>query len=218
MKTQSTKLSLFVLALTLVFAVSAGAVTLLDQAAYDFSGPGFFNVVAGAPPMGMTNYSLNDISVGAGGWVITDVSIYVNALGGFESGVTSGYLNIFPKTGPLPIDGTDDPTAGISVPMTATVISGNDYEVTVTGLSVALAPGEYWIGITPIASAFNSGIHMPAVSFMGDATASYDPYGWPMAMWMNMVPGVDAAMLILGEGDVVANETVTLDSVKSMYR
>ncbi len=215
MNTQMTKLSLIVLSLTMILATAAGAAVLHDQSAYDFSGPGFFNVIAGAPPMGVTTYSVNDIVVDGTGWNITSISTYQNALGGFDSEVTQAVINIFPKTGELPLE---IPTNDTLVPVTVTHISDDDYKVTADGLNIELAPGEYWIGLTHYGSAFNSGIHMPAATLVGDATPSYDTGGFPMPMWMFWVPETDAAILILGDDNVVATDETSLDTVKSYYR
>jgi hypothetical protein len=213
MKTQMTKLSLIALTLTMILATSASAVVLLDQSGYDASIPGFLNAVAGGPPFGGTSYSVNDVTVGGTGWVITDISTYYNATGFFES-VSDGYLYISPKTGDLP---TEDPTNDILVPLTVTYISDSNYQVTASGLNIELSPGEYWIGVTPIAGSLYDGIHLSATTLIGAATPSFDPYGMP-AMWTNWNPGVDAAMLINGLDDVVATDDVTLDTVKSLYR
>lgn len=215
MNTQMKKLSLIALALSVILVGSAGATVLVDQSEYDFSGPGFFNVIAGAPPMGVTTYSVNDITVTGTGWVITDISIFVNALGGYEGSTTSAVINIFPKTDVLPVE---VPTEDMIVDVTAVNIGGDDYQVTASGLNIELAPGEYWIGLTPYGSSFNYGIHMPATTLIGDATPSYDTGGFPMPMWANWVPDADAAMLIIGDDNVVATDDASLDSVKSLYR
>lgn len=215
MNTQMTKLSLIVLSLTMVLAAAAGAAVLHDQSEYDFSGPGFFNVIAGSPPMGTTMYTVNDITVDGTGWNITSISTYQNALGGFESEVTQAVINIFPKVDSMP---AGEPTQDMLVPVTVTHISGDDYKVTADGLNIELEPGEYWIGLTHFGSAFNSGIHMPAATLVGDASPSFDPFGWPAPMWSVWVPSTDAAILILGDDNVVATDETTLDSVKSYYR
>ncbi len=214
MKTQMTKLSLIALAMTLFLATSAGAVVLLDQSDYDASVPGFLNAVAGGPPFGGTSYSVNDISVDGTGWIITDISTYYNGTGFFES-VSEGYLNISPKTGDLP---TEDPNNDVLIPLTLTLVAPDTYEVTATGLNIELSPGEYWIGVTPIAGGLYDGIHMASSTLIGDATPSFDPNGMPAPMWSVWNPGVDAAMLIIGLDDVVATEDVTLDGIKSLYR
>ncbi len=215
MNTQMTKISLIVLSITLIVAGAAGAAVLHDQSAYDFSGPGFFNVIAGAPPMGVTTYSVNDIVVDGTGWNITSISNYVNALGGFDSEVTTAVINIFPKTDSLPVE---IPNNDMVVPVTVTSIGGDDYMVTADGLNIELEPGEYWIGLTHYGSAFNSGIHMPAVTLMGDATPSYDTGGFPMPMWMFWVADTDAAILIPGDESIVGTDETSLDTVKSYYR
>ncbi len=212
MKTQMTKLSLIALTLTMVIAASANAVVLLDQSDYDEFGPLFLNAVAGGPPWGGTSYCVNDVTVDGTGWVITDISTYYNGTGFFES-VSQGYLNIAPKTGALPVD---DPTTDVMVPLTLTIVAPNTYKVTASGLNIELAPGEYWIGITPIAGSLYDGLHLSSATLIGDATPSFDPYG--TATWTNSNPDVDASILILGLDDVVATESITLDSVKSLYR
>ncbi len=214
MKTQLTKLSLIALALTMVLATTAGAEVLLDQSAYDDTIPGFLNAVAGGPPFGGTSYSVNDITVDGVGWNIESISTYYNALGSFES-VSLGYLYLTPKTGDLP---TEDANNDVSVELTVTEVAPSTYKVTASGLNIELAPGEYWIGITPVAGDLYDGIHLSATTLIGAATPSFDPYGMPSPMWTNWNPGVDATILIEGLGNVVATEDVSLDAIKALYR
>ncbi len=73
----------------------------------------------------------------------------------WEGNVTTGVLNIFPKTGTLPA-ASDDPTAGTVVALDfleATGGGGGDgtgqYFMTACGVNVPLTTGSYWVGITP---------------------------------------------------------------------
>jgi hypothetical protein len=214
MNTQLTKRSLIALALIAMLTTSAGAAVLHDQSSYGDWGAGFLNGVAGGP-MGGTSYSVNDITVGGTGWSIESISIIVNALGGYETNVTTAYVNIFPKTGPLP---TDIPNNDLAVPVTVTTVAGNDFMVTASGLAIELEPGEYWVGLTPATADLYDGIHIPSDTYFGDATPSYDPNGFPAPMWANWVPDTDATILLEGDDQVVATESVSMGSVKALFR
>ena len=201
-------------------ATVASADVLWDQSDFDVWAAGFFNSESGEPPFGMTMHTVNDVTVGDGGWIIESISTYYSALDAeWGLGITEGYLHIFEKTGALPGE-LDDPTASPVVPMSA-VLDGDHWVVTAAGLSVVVDPGEYWILTTPMApsGAFGPEIHISSMTFIGDAAATYDVYAFPPPpMWFNMNPGVDASMLI--EGTLVptpANET-TWGQVKSLYR
>ena len=58
----------------LSLAVSAGAQTVLwDQTAgYESWTQGFYNAIAGMPPMGSTYYTVNDVVVPSGGWTVQE--------------------------------------------------------------------------------------------------------------------------------------------------
>ena len=215
MKTQLTKRSLIALALIAMLASSAGAAVLHDQSSYGAWGAGFLNAVAGGPPFGGTSYSVNDVTVTGTGWSIESISIIVNALGDYPDNTTTAYVNVFPKTGPLP---TDVPGTGTPVAVSVTSVGGDDYMVTASGLNIELEPGDYWIGLTPAASDLFAGIHIPSDTLIGDATPSYDPNGFPVPMWLNQVPDTDATILIEGDDQVVATENVSMGSVKALFR
>ncbi len=209
------KLVLF--AMIALLAQSASALDLWDRSDFDAMGMGFFNSESGAPPMGITHYAVNHVVVGGSGWVIESVSNYYSNLDpAWGYGILEGRLHIYAKTGPLPINGTDDPTVDVIVPMSATM-EADHWKVTATGLSINLMPGEYWIGITPNAPGGMWGpeIHLASFTSTGDATASYDPYGMPVA-WFNFVPGVDAAILIEGDLSTPTNDS-TFSSIKALY-
>lgn len=205
--------------LTLLVSVSlagvAAADILWDQTAgYEGWSQGFFNMNAGAPPFGMTVYTVNDVVVPASGWVIDTYRVYYDGFNpGWAGGVTSATLYFEPKTGAMP---TGDPSTGTTVAVTATVLGNGFLEVTATGLGQALAEGEYWIGLTPFApNADNIHVSVPAV---GDASPSYDAGGFPMPMWGGWAPGLDGAILIEGSGGPVAVDNDTWGGLKAIYR
>lgn len=207
------------LGLLAILAGSAGAVTLWDQSDYDLVGSGFFNTVAGMAPMGMTVHTVNHVTVPEGEmWNVDTITIYFSCVDqSWGSSITQGNLHVFNKSAALPVDGTDDPTASTLVTMSGTFLTDH-IEVTASGLGLSLSPGEYWIGITPYGTAgfFGPEIHLPSQTLYGDASASYDPYGMPVA-WYNMNAGVDAAILIEGNL-VVSNEAMAWGDMKSLYR
>jgi hypothetical protein len=208
------KIMLTTLAILSLAAV-AGAEVLWDQSEADMGAPGFFNTESGAPPFGLTMFTVNDIVVDQM-WTVTTISTYWSILDENWATLSEGYLHVFPKTGPLPGE-SDDPTLSMLVPMTATV-DANFGTLVAGGLDLALEPGEYWIGITPIAPAgpFGPEVHLSSTMLMGDDSASYDPYGMPVA-WFNFNPGYDATILIEGE-TTVATEAKSLSEVKALFR
>lgn len=176
----------------LALAAAAGAsqaAVLWDQSALDTSptSMGLLNTVS--PGFnGAEIYGLSDVTVPAGGWTIQSVSTYYTNFN-FPGGV-SAVLNVFPKTGALPI-ATNDPRAapagnGTQVPVTATdfvVDNQGVREYTASGLNIVLAPGDYWIGLTPnqAGGAFGADFQWSttAPSGVGQAAWSQD-FGWPV--------------------------------------
>ena len=205
-------------ALVLAMATGASAQVLWDQSEFDAFGPGFFNAESGSPPFGSTNHTVNHVTA-PGNWHMTKITIYMTGTDpNFAAGIFQGYLHVWPKTGPLP---AEDPAVTPVVPMTGTVVAGPNgdiIEVSTVGLDMMLAPGEYWIGITPIAAAgpFGPEFQMAATSQYGDASASYDVFGFPAPMWMNMNAGVDAAIMIEGSGPV-PNDSRSVGSIKAQF-
>jgi len=212
---------LIVLAAALVMAQSAAADILWDQSDYDAFGMGFFNADAGAPPFGMQVHTVSDVTVDAAGWTVQSVSTYYSALDMvWGDGITQGYLHVYDKTGPLPIDGADDPTLSPIVDMSA-VLNGDHFVVTASGLSIALGAGDYWIGITPIAPSgpFGPEIHLASFTYLLDASASYDVYAFPgPAGWFNFNPGLDSSILIEGLPGSTPVESATWGEIKALYR
>jgi MYXO-CTERM domain-containing protein len=84
-------------------------------------------------------------------------------------------LNIYPKTGSLPM-ASDDPTAGTTVLATLLVgVAG--FELVADSLSIDLTAGDYWVGLTPSLDfgAFGQEFHQGALAPIGDNTAARNP-------------------------------------------
>jgi len=197
-------------------ATIAGAQTILwDQTAgYEGWAQGFFNNVAGGPPMGSTQYTVNDIVVPGDSWTIHRYSVYYDGFDASWAGaVTSAILYVEPKVGSMP---TGDPGTGTTVSVVTEVLGNGFMTVTAPDLDLVLAEGEYWIGLTPIAPNANN-IHV-SVAAVGDDSPTYDAFGFPMPMWMNWVAGFDGAIQIEGSIGVVPNEQASWGDVKSLFR
>ena len=208
-----------IIAMTLIaVALTAGAASaqvLWDQTAgYESWQQGFFNAVAGGPPFGSTNYTCNDVTVGGTGWLVDAITVYYDGFDfSWDGAIAQAVLFVEPKTGSLP---TGNPaTDGITVTASAGYLPNGFMAVTATGLLLELEPGEYWIGLTPIApTPDNIHVSVPAV---GDDSPTFDPNGFPMPMWTTWSPGLDGAMLIEGE-IAVPNENESWGGVKSLFR
>ncbi len=200
-----------------ILAQVASADTLWDQSDYDVWGMGFFNSESGSPPFGSTWHTVCDVTIECG-WLVESVTMYYSAIDPAWGGaITQGYLHVYSKTGPLPVE---DPTADPLVAMSA-VLDVDHFALTASGLNLDLPPGEYWIGITPIAPGGVMGpeICLSCLSYFGDPSASYDAYGMPMPMWMHFNPGLDAAILIEGVvNGPSATEAKTWGQIKALYQ
>jgi hypothetical protein len=147
-------------------------------------------------------YPVNDVTVGPEGWQITSISEQFAAGGAWPS-TFNVVLNIFSKSGPLPLV-TDDPTAG-SV-QTATLVRGATDVVTVSGLNILLAPGDYWIGFTPQLDYGSNGQEFQLVAAqLGDFSAFRNPgdgfgfgNGWITSGTFGSGPDSDLAIEIDG--------------------
>ena len=216
MKSILTKLT--VLCVVALLASVASAEVLWDQSDFNPAGAAFYNSESGSPPFGMTWHAVNDVTV-TEGWNVDSITTYYSAIDPmWGTAIAEGYVHVFAKVGPLPVDGVDDPTMSPIVPMVG-VLVGSHFEVTASGLGLYLAPGEYWISTTPFAPAGMWGpeCNHSSLTPIGDATASYDAYGVPLA-WVNVHAGLDAAILIEGTIATSPVEETTWASVKAMFR
>jgi len=204
------------LTLALTFAMTGAAMAqgvIWDQAeGYESWSMGYFNVIAGGGPMGMTMYTVNDVVVPVEGWTIDSIKIYYDGFNpGWAGALTSGLVYLEAKTGGMP---TGDPSTGTAVSVTCVLLENGFLEVSATGLDMALTEGEYWIGLTPNTPNADN-IHV-SVAAVGDDSPTYDPFGFPGG-WSVWNTGLDGAMLIEGIGPV-STEAASLGSVKALYR
>ncbi len=213
--------------------VRAPTSILWDQSDYDEGVNAFVDQVFDDFP-DFDSYLVNDVDTGGDAWVIDSVmTFFTNGNDWANADVTQGRLNIFPKTGDLPDDGADDPGAGQVVDIVI-IDLGDTMAVLAGGLNIELDPGEYWVGLTPLANfgAFGQEFHRGA-PISGVDTAWRNPGGgfglggdWsttaPLAPdWIDLF---DAAITITGEigngndcpwdldgsGDVGTNDLILL--------
>lgn len=190
------------MAIGMVLALAGAAqaqTTLWDQSQLDWNASGFWNSISGSPPFGATVYTVADVTVPAGGWTVTSISMYFSQLeSDWSQTVSQGRLYVQPKTGSMP---TVLP-GGSLIPMSATVLFDPNVqqayaEVTASGLNIALAAGDYWIGITPAAPSgfFGPELGIASANPSGNNSSSYAVGGFP-AGWQDTT--VDAAIKVRG--------------------
>jgi hypothetical protein len=209
MKTMNHLITACSLVLTATAAVNAD--TLWDQSNLSGAGSSIPNSISGSPPFGSTVYAVSDVVVPAGGWTISSVSTYFSALGfaNWATDVTSARLNIFSRSGALPVSGNNPGTGTIvSVACTGSSFDAGPgfgeqgvWVVTAGGLNITLAPGDYWIGLTPVApGGFDLEYNWPSASAIGVPSAMRSPFtgfGMPPAnTWTDS--GVEGSILIQG--------------------
>ena len=152
MRHRHTKLVAVTSALLLSLASTAGAAVLWDQSNWNTNNEGSLNLNSTSCSQISGNTKLHtasdvhfDVPV-----VITTVRIYETP--GNVQTATTGYLWIAPKTGPLPTESTTAVLAGGLRPITTSteVVGGQTAViVSITGLSIALPAGDYWVSLTP---------------------------------------------------------------------
>ncbi len=152
-----------------------------------------------------STYQVHDVTVGAGGWTIQSITSYFTLGYGYWPATASVYLNIFSKSDPLPGPG-DDPTAGTEYTASISDDGAATTFITLDGLSISLAAGDYWIGMTPILDfgSYGQEYHMQATAVLGDYSAIRNPGGamgygtdWGTYAMVGYDPG-DGAILIEG--------------------
>jgi hypothetical protein len=99
----------------------------------------------------------------------------VNNNGGIWPNSTDARLHTFEKTGSLPDNTTDVVPNTSGTVYTAMITSFGSYlELSVDSLALFLAPGDYWIGLTPILefATYGQEFHQAtAAGLIGDPTA-----------------------------------------------
>ena len=208
------------LALLLVsLASAASAATLWDQSAISFS--------PNAPAIqngkftgfgGGNFFSVNDVTVPAGGWTVTTITEYFSDWEGvdMQAKAPNGVLILMPKTGAMPVGA---PSTSTTVPLTwtDTVQSGQGvYVMVASGLNLVLAPGDYWITVSPICpidNFFGNNAQWPALTTLGASVATYD------TAWNSYYAGFDGAFKIEGfEGAATPTRNSSWGSLKALYR
>lgn len=192
----------------LLVCLTAPAAILTDQAP-GTSTTAFSNQEFEPVNSAYDSYQVADITVGAPGWTINSISIY---LLGFNSSpwptTFNSRLNYFSRSAALPL-ALEDPTTGAVFSTTLTPDVGGLYKATISGLSLSLAPGDYWIGFTPIVGFDSYGQAYTALAAV-DTGAAFTAWRNPgggfgvTTSWSDLtVPGAaqpgDIAILIEGE-------------------
>ena len=197
-------------------APRAEAVVLWNQGPVDPSGNNIVDQVFPDLPT-FSTYIVGDVSF-ATAVTITDITGFFLPFITSPGATVSAELTLFSKTGSLPAT-TDLP--GNLGPFTAsyTVASGMA-EITVSSLSLNVAAGDYWVGVTPVAPLNPNGqiFHLGATASIGDPSAARNPGGgfgagtdWFVAG--NLAPYDDMSLRILGDAQaapVVAPSSLLL--------
>lgn len=209
------KLLLVIAALTL--SVSAANATILwDQSIVDPANS-YMDSYSIGPWGDVIVYGACDFNLGSPS-TITSITTWYSANGEWVDGTYDVLVDVYAKTASTPVTGVDDPlVTGITVAGTLTTVGDGTMALTVTGLSISLAAGDYWIMASPTVPdgpGFRE-FHMAAADQIMDFSAWIEYGGMFGASWG--ARSMDGAILI--EGDVVvATESASFGGVKSLYR
>ena len=212
MNLRYTKLAAMVCAALLTMSSVANAMVLWDQSAIslDPNASGIANWKATGFGGGII-HSVDDVTVSGSAWHVTKITEYYATFNPAWTALTQGYLHVWPKTGSLPtLNPTTDPIVSMSCVLTAD--PNGVFAISASGLNLTLPPGDYWIGITPIATAGLNGANnqWPALNKIGDDVATFD------TAWHDYYPGEDGAMLV--EGDIpTPTQNTTWGAIKALY-
>ena len=91
--------------------------------------------------------------------------------------------------------------------------------LTVSGLNISLAAGDYWIMASPTVPdgpGFRE-FHMASIDNIMDPSAWIEFGGWLPGSWGANFDGLDGAILIEGDA-VVSTESASFGGVKSLFR
>jgi hypothetical protein len=214
------KLLIIIAAMTLTVSAASGAV-LWDQSATRPDLAGFWN--SDSPGMfgGGQIFGASDITLATGSRITTITTYYTNT-GAWAPGVYAAWFDIYPKTGPTPVTGTDDPLVAANVNVTIADIGNQVLSVTLSGLNEELAPGDYWVLLSPVAPQGFIGVPEFQIFFdgpvMGDPSCQIEFGGFFAPVWAPNGDALDGSILIEGDMDVVATEAASFGGVKSLYR
>lgn len=201
-------------ALVTALAASANAAVIWDQSDIDTNPDTSRSFVDGTITGGFGGafswYVVSDVHIGSES-LIQSVTTYFSRISTFND-PTTAVLNIFPKSGSLPLASNDPrPSPGGTGMLVVPVVGGYEDDnqavmtITASGLNIVLAPGDYWIGLSPTLPGgfFGNDLHWSttAATQYGDPSADryYDSLG--AAAWGNTQSEVstrDAAITITG--------------------
>jgi hypothetical protein len=149
-----------------------------------------------------SGYLVNDVSTGGETWRVTKVTTYFTQ--GLEGSwtpesVTTGHLQVYPKSGALPVD-LDDVAPEHVVPVTLVDEGGFVWRVEADTSGVQelkCISGEFWIGLTPVTDyAVDGQEYHWVTTLVGEETALRNPGG---------AFGLGSGWLSLGDADAVAS-------------
>lgn len=214
------KLLLVIAVLTL--SVSAANATILwDQSAARADLFGYWNSNSPGFGFGATEiYGLNDFSLATDATITTVTEYYTNT-GAWALGDYPAKFAIFAKTDAAPTNPPIDPLTAADVTVTVTDIGNQMLAVTLSGLNMALAAGDYWVLLSPIAPQGFTGTPEFQIYYDG-ATNGSQAYlmgigGIGGGVWTPTSEAWDGAFMIEGEV-VVSTEAASFGGVKSLYR
>jgi hypothetical protein len=96
-------------------------------------------------------YGLSAVTIPADGWQIDAITIFTTAADPAKwRTLDSARLNVITKRDDEVPRPDDDPTQGREVKVTVQELADGVFAVRTAGLALTLAPGDYWIGLTPI--------------------------------------------------------------------
>jgi len=210
------KLLIVIAALTLSVS-TASADLLWDQSTPDPSGNSFMDSYSIGPWGDVIVYAASDFNIDVDATITSVTTFYTNT-GEWAPGNYDALLDIYPKTGPIPVDGVDDPlTTGITVPVTLTDMGDGTLALNASGLGIGLSAGQYWIMLSPTVPdgpGFRE-FHLAADSSILDNSAQIEFGGWFDPAWTDV--GTDGTLVIEGEF-VVSTEDISFGGVKSLFR
>jgi len=208
---------LLIVAVLALSASAASATVLWDQTDVDLSASGYPDAESAGMWGTVTVYGASDFTLGSDA-IITSVTTYYTNTGQWVPGNYTALLDVFVKTGPSPVTGTDDPlTTGVTIPVTLTDMGNGTFALNGSGLNIALPAGDYWIMMSPAipdGPSFRE-FHVATSSVVGDFSNVIEFGGWFGPSWGSA--DQDGAMLIEGEV-AVATESVSFGGVKSLFR
>lgn len=114
-------------------------------------------------------YSVDDVVVGAPGWHVSSIQTMVIAADTVHiADITQARLNVFAGGAASPSAGSD-PSTGTLVNVTVTPNTNftNVFYITATGLNLNWAAGEYWVGLSALAT-YGDGVTSNNEVFIAD--------------------------------------------------